>query len=239
MACNPTDRRAPAAAAAEPMSPSPPRSQPPPELPLVGGALCLDFINTESDEVDWLESYTRLVRWCRHAGGLCSETASSLLTLAERAPREARSVARRARRLRASLVRALTAAAHGGTPDPGDLAAVNRELAQALGNLRLTLEPNGLEIGYDSDALALERALWPVARSAADLFASDQLARVKQCDGETCSWMFLDTSRSGRRRWCDMRVCGNRAKARRYYARNKRRSAPRRRAAGDAARAGA
>jgi predicted RNA-binding Zn ribbon-like protein len=65
----------------------------------------------------------------------------------------------------------------------------------------------------------LVRVLWPVARSAAVLLVSEQLSRVRICDADTCRWLFLDTSKSGRRRWCDMKVCGNRAKARRHYAR--------------------
>jgi predicted RNA-binding Zn ribbon-like protein len=58
--------------------------------------------------------------------------------------------------------------------------------------------------------------LWPVARSAAELLTSGDLARVGQCPGEECGWLFLDTSRAGRRQWCDMADCGNLAKVRRF-----------------------
>ena len=68
----------------------------------------------------------------------------------------------------------------------------------------------------------LERVVWPVARSAADLLTSDLLSRVRRCeDDRGCGYLFIDTSRNRSRRWCSMESCGNRAKARRHYARQK------------------
>jgi predicted RNA-binding Zn ribbon-like protein len=67
----------------------------------------------------------------------------------------------------------------------------------------------------------LDSVLWAVARSAAELLTSDDLGRVRVCASETCAWLFLDKTKNHRRRWCDMRTCGNRDKARRYYARQK------------------
>ncbi|MEO7794047.1 MAG: ABATE domain-containing protein [Thermoanaerobaculia bacterium] len=64
-------------------------------------------------------------------------------------------------------------------------------------------------------------ALWPIARSAADLMTSSEFGRVAQCDGSACTWLFLDQSRTRNRRWCSMQSCGNRAKARRHYHRQK------------------
>jgi predicted RNA-binding Zn ribbon-like protein len=49
-----------------------------------------------------------------------------------------------------------------------------------------------------------------------DLLTSEALTRVRRCSGETCSWLFVDNSRNRMRRWCDMQVCGNRAKVRRF-----------------------
>jgi predicted RNA-binding Zn ribbon-like protein len=65
-----------------------------------------------------------------------------------------------------------------------------------------------------------DRMLWPVARSAVDLMTSADLARVRECDGHDCGWLFLDTSKAGRRRWCSMAICGNRAKSERYRQRS-------------------
>ncbi len=67
---------------------------------------------------------------------------------------------------------------------------------------------------------ALDTVLWSVARSSAELLISEDLMRVKECpENDGCGWLFVDTSRNHKRRWCDMEGCGNRAKARRHYER--------------------
>ena len=71
-------------------------------------------------------------------------------------------------------------------------------------------------MGYGFD-----RMLWPVTRSAAELLVSGELSRVRTCANDTCGWLFMDTSKNRSRRWCDMNDCGNRAKARRHYARKR------------------
>jgi predicted RNA-binding Zn ribbon-like protein len=63
--------------------------------------------------------------------------------------------------------------------------------------------------------------LWPLAQSAGALLTGDQRARVRECSGHDCRWLFLDLSRNHSRRWCDMNDCGNRAKARRHYQRRR------------------
>ena len=68
---------------------------------------------------------------------------------------------------------------------------------------------------------ALDCVLWPIARSAADLLTEGPLGAIRLCEGRGCGWVFLDTSRNRTRRWCDMRICGNRAKARRHHERMK------------------
>jgi predicted RNA-binding Zn ribbon-like protein len=68
--------------------------------------------------------------------------------------------------------------------------------------------------------------LWPILRSAAEVLTSEKRTRLGQCaDDRGCGWLFLDTSKNRSRRWCDMEDCGNRAKARRHYLRERGRSA--------------
>jgi predicted RNA-binding Zn ribbon-like protein len=73
-------------------------------------------------------------------------------------------------------------------------------------------------VGIEDD---LTGFLWPVARAAAELLTSGQVVRLRECAGDPCGWLFLDLSKNGSRRWCDMADCGNRAKARRYRERKK------------------
>jgi predicted RNA-binding Zn ribbon-like protein len=63
--------------------------------------------------------------------------------------------------------------------------------------------------------------LWPTVRSAAELLASNNLPFVRACSSKTCQWFFLDTSKNHLRRWCSMKLCGNRAKVRKFYARQR------------------
>jgi predicted RNA-binding Zn ribbon-like protein len=69
----------------------------------------------------------------------------------------------------------------------------------------------------------LRLPLWLVSASAVELLTEGDLARVKQCPGaDDCGWLFYDTSRNGKRRWCSMEGCGSRVKMRRYYTRVRR-----------------
>lgn len=65
----------------------------------------------------------------------------------------------------------------------------------------------------------LDQVLWPMLRAATELATSPALERVRSCPGEDCGWLFLDTSKAGRRRWCSMAICGNRLKTKRHRAR--------------------
>ena len=76
-------------------------------------------------------------------------------------------------------------------------------------------------LDWASGGPALYRVLWPVVRSAAELLTSEDLRCVRKCAASDCGWIFLDTSRNRRRRWCDMRACGNRAKVRRPHERHR------------------
>jgi predicted RNA-binding Zn ribbon-like protein len=82
---------------------------------------------------------------------------------------------------------------------------------------RIVAEASGYALQWQSDRDALDAPLAPILRSAAELLSSAELAKVRECAAEGCAWLFLDNSRNKQRRWCDMKVCGNRNKARRFY----------------------
>jgi predicted RNA-binding Zn ribbon-like protein len=126
--------------------------------------------------------------------------------------------------LREALYRIFSAPVEGAHAEPADLARLNDELALALARARVA--PGEVAAGafawtWDAspDARsALDAPLWPLARSAAELLTSPERALVKRCAGDPCLWLFLDRTKNHARRWCDMKVCGNRAKARRHRA---------------------
>jgi predicted RNA-binding Zn ribbon-like protein len=103
---------------------------------------------------------------------------------------------------------------------PAALARLNADAQSAAEHLRLVQVDDHFEWRFD-EVSGFEGILWPLARSAAELLASDQLPLVRACQAKECEWFFLDTSKNHRRRWCDMTKCGNRAKVRRFYARQR------------------
>jgi predicted RNA-binding Zn ribbon-like protein len=199
------------------------RPAPPVPLPVFefsGGNLALDFVNTWPDrsrqETDRLGTFPDLQAFVRQGG----QAAGGRAGRSARAPEAAR-VLRAARRLREALFRLFTAGLRGRPAEARDLTEVNARLREALQHLEL--RALGEELGWrEAEATARPGALlWPVVRAAAALLTSPDLARVRECEAPDCTWLFLDRSRAGKRRWCSMTSCGNRAKARRHYHRQR------------------
>ena len=108
----------------------------------------------------------------------------------------------------------------GGSADAADLELIGVEASRASAHRRLVPTAEGCMWQY-ADSDALERPLWPIALNAVELATSSGVSRVKECASDNCNWLFLDVSKNRSRRWCDMKDCGNRAKARRHRARSK------------------
>lgn len=190
-----------------------------------GGALCLDFVNTLGDrprcEDERLHGYGDLLHWAAEAGILDRPARDGLARRASRRPGEAASAFRRAIALRESLFGVFAALAGGKQAPRSELEALNRMLRPLLSRRKLVAGDETLRWSWAGPATAWDRALWRVAASAADLLTSCEVPQLRECASDTCSWLFVDRSRSHRRRWCDMKTCGNRAKARRHYRRRK------------------
>jgi len=196
----------------------------PPTFDLSGGALGLDFANTwsgrERPETDDLRGYADLLAFARQTGTATEDEAARLAARAERSPREAAAALARARELREGLYRVFSAVAAGRPPAAEDLGLLNAALPEALSRLRLERRGSGFGWAWEAPpAEPLLAPLWPILRSAAELLASDELYRVRECAAPSCAWLFVDRSRNRSRRWCSMETCGNRAKAHRHYRR--------------------
>jgi len=125
------------------------------------------------------------------------------------------------RGFRETLYRLVVAARRGAPADPGDLGRLNAALAEGQARRQLVFDGARYVLRDVAGADPWDRIRWALARHAADLLASDRLARVKACQGDGCGWLFIDGSRTRKRVWCSMDVCGNRAKARRFYQRHR------------------
>jgi predicted RNA-binding Zn ribbon-like protein len=201
---------------------------------LVGGRLCLDFINTvhnyRSDTPrDDISNYSDLVAWSWRAGIVDDAEKRLLNREALQRPGEALAATENVRRLREGLYRLFAATAEGKPADGEDLAILNAALSEALVQSQIILRAEGFTWSWSKEGRMLDRLLWPVVRSAADLLTSTDLSRLRRCAGDDCTWLFLDTSKNHSRRWCEMKVCGNRVKVRRHYQRSRSKQARRKR----------
>jgi predicted RNA-binding Zn ribbon-like protein len=192
-------------------------------LRLVGGHLCLDFVNTannhgRADMKEHLVDYAALTAWAQRARALGAADAGQLAAEARERPADAAEALRRARELRNALYQLFRAVAAGGHIPPSDLASFNIALTRLPQQVQIVATPAGLDWSWGATD-RLERAIWPVIWSAAELLTSPKRALVRECESYECTWLFLDTSRNHSRRWCSMEDCGNRAKAQRHYAR--------------------
>jgi predicted RNA-binding Zn ribbon-like protein len=193
---------------------------------LSGGALCLDFANTVSHRhlpqrrAEHLDTYGDLVTFAEQSGLIPPKLASSLRARASRNHVEARNALRRSIVLRENLYRAFSAIAAGRHTRPDDFQQINDSALDALKHRRLARANGGYRWEWQSNRSdPLDRVLWPIAQSAADLLTSEDRAAIRECGAPDCEWLFLDQSRNGSRRWCDMKSCGNRQKALRHYRR--------------------
>ena len=193
------------------------------DIELSGGALALDFANTVGGTHvrpthDHLRSYGDIASFAVLAGGLPPDVAKRLAERAERDPRRAAAVYELGIALRESIWAVFSALASGESPRDADLALIGDAAAAGAARSRLVYDKDGVGWSLSPESDDLERPLWDIARSAADLLTSGDHDRIKECASTTCEWVFLDRSRNRSRRWCDMSDCGNRAKARRFHA---------------------
>jgi predicted RNA-binding Zn ribbon-like protein len=185
----------------------------------IGGNLALDFANTvhnhgTADPEDDLKVAADLVEWATQAGLLHNREARHAGRVRDNTAR-----LRRALALRELLYGIFSRVAEGKRPKREALHTFQDLYRNATGQAEFQAEANRYRLAW-SAIDPLERVSHEIIRSAASLLTSEALTRVRQCAGDNCSWLFVDTSRNGLRRWCDMKACGNRAKVQRFRRRS-------------------
>ncbi len=167
---------------------------------LSGGNLALDFANT----VSYRPTENRKERLGEKAGeapGPCQRALEKVI------------------RLREALFEIFSALAEHRAI-PGDaLALLNAALEESAAHGRIVHTSRRFAWQWIGTENYLDSVLWPVARAAAELLTSEEIAKVRICASDKCAWLFLDQTKNHRRRWCDMKTCGNRVKAQRHYQR--------------------
>jgi predicted RNA-binding Zn ribbon-like protein len=197
------------------------------DIPLIAGDPALDFLNALEEratpaEMNYLPDYQALLRWSARVGLVPERTQRALLRAAGGHPGKAKKVWAAAMDLRRALDAIFRTLAKGKPPPEDAVRALNATLAAAHAARRLQPLPGAAMAWRWQRMDALEVPAWEIALAAAALLTdAARCARLRICGNPACDWMFLDDSRTGRRRWCRMNVCGNEAKVRRFRERQK------------------
>jgi predicted RNA-binding Zn ribbon-like protein len=179
-------------------------------LQLLGGRLCLDFVNATPSHSEL--SWDGLILFLEAARVVSSERGAQLLALPQYDPQAAEGLLLKARRLCSSLRKAFTAMHRKQKIAGESVEPVNEILRITEGHDELVYENGAWQIEFIAREGGLDWLLAAVARSAAELVAEGAGARLRLCANPHCGLFFYDKSRTHRRRWCSMAVCGNRSK---------------------------
>jgi predicted RNA-binding Zn ribbon-like protein len=197
-------------------------------LALVGGELAFNFTNTTSGRgsarhLEHLATAKDVAVWAHHAKIIGEKNARDLQRRFGDSPRLAERLQRRAFELRNVVYGIGVALAAGKPPRSEDVDRLTRFHAECVrvGHLRRIKGLYGWT--WNIVEYPVEAILGPIVLSALSIVCQTDLSRIKQCPGGDCGWLFFDTTKNKNRRWCEMEVCGNRAKQSRLRHRRKRR----------------
>ena len=193
------------------------------EAPRIAGHPVLDLVNTVDPQgltrvptIDYLESYSDLVKWSRAAGVLDEKQERTLLAMGYANPARAAREFRRALELRDLIYRIFGSVAQHQRPNSADVSELGSLAALARSSQVLVREPGAFMWRW-KEPVAFDLPVLALADSASALLTQFGAfgSRIRMCEGSPCGWLFIDTSKGGKRRWCSMDMCGNRAKAKR------------------------
>jgi predicted RNA-binding Zn ribbon-like protein len=192
---------------------------------LVAGHPALDLVNTldnrfrEVGPAELLDDYAALLRFTEQSGLLSVAQTGVLARSTGRAEAERASTA--ARELREAAASVLYARLEGNASLPKEVRTLESYFRSARAQQELVETPSP-QLAWDwrlSSTTEADLPVWILSLQTSALLTSAAMSRLRSCQTETCRWLFLDTSKNHSRRWCDMKVCGNRMKARRFQAR--------------------
>ena len=195
-------------------------------IPAASEDLCLAFANTlcwrgTPAPSESLGGFGDLIGWLADAAHLPAATVDGARRWSHTHPGQAADLFGQAIALREAVYRLFSAVAAGEPAPAADLAMLNHALGAAQPRQRVAPADDGYAWGIDAIETSAPGLLAPVLWSAGDLLTRADRRRVRRCANDACLWLFIDESKAGTRRWCDMASCGNRAKSRRHYLKTK------------------
>jgi predicted RNA-binding Zn ribbon-like protein len=188
-------------------------------LDLVGGELAWDFTNTSSARgsaahQEHLRDFDTLMQWVEHARVMTPSDCAYIRTAQSGHPRRARRVFARAIEMRELIWTIGSALAEQRPVATSLLDLLSAAHAENLRHAQVRMRLGSYIFVFDPRRDVEAAILGPITLSALTLLMEKDLLRTRRCAGQECGWLFFDTTKNNRRRWCDMRVCGNRAKVR-------------------------
>ncbi len=190
---------------------------------IIGGNSALDLVNTVSgwgyDPEDWVPDVASFLVWARMSGVLDKRETEQAARLIESSPAAERALAS-VKELRFALWSLVTSLQQRKPAKPSDLSVINEWMRRLALSEQVAVKRGKIDFAINRDISVLELPALRVIAAARSLLKNPPAGRIKTCPGENCGWKFLDQSKNRSRRWCDMTVCGNVAKARKYRARN-------------------
>lgn len=191
---------------------------------LNGNILCLDFVNTIHDRInepdrDYLNSFSNLLQWAVKTNVISLKTCNASLNTTGKSKPLAGKFLKESILIRELLYRVFKAVSQGKKITGQDLQAYNTILSKCLSKLQIEPGKNGYTNNWKLQPDESLIVVAPLVHSAYELLLSEKLKRVKECPN--CGWLFLDTTKNGKRRWCSMKTCGSNVKALEWYHRQR------------------
>ena len=188
--------------------------------------LCLEYANTLSwrgsaAPTERLRDFADLLGWIELSAGVPPRALREIRTWGREHSAKAAKLFHQAVTTREMIYRIFSTLADGEPVREQDFAALKDAIAEAPARRQLVRSEAKYAWRIDDLRPTVAHLLAPVLWSAGDLMLNLAHGRVRRCANDECLWLFMDRSKAGTRRWCDMASCGNRAKARRHYGRVK------------------
>jgi predicted RNA-binding Zn ribbon-like protein len=189
-----------------------------------GGRLCLDFINTVHDRLedpwlDYFQSVDDIINWSFRSGLAGPDLVKSWVTISKREKEKAAAFFKEALKLREMLYTLFLCIARDKKIPETAINDFNSSLTRYYTHIRIAQSSEGIHEEWDYPANSFYRIEAPVVKDAYELLISGKHDRIRECPN--CGWLFYDSSKNGKRRWCSMETCGSNVKALNWYHKHK------------------
>jgi predicted RNA-binding Zn ribbon-like protein len=194
------------------------------EIALDGGLLCLNFVNSVNnrktdDREDYFKTLHDFIDWTERLKIVNDKTAGKLQAKADRDTESSASFFRHAIDFRELLYTIFRRISVKEKVPFIDLDRFNKAIREYFPFLQVEENADGFKEGWNIETDSFERLLAPIVKDSYETILSRNHNRIKECPN--CGWLFYDTTKNGKRRWCSMRSCGSNVKSLEWYYRNK------------------